>query len=81
MSYAGFWKRFAAAFIDLLITSVLGGIAGGFLYSGSTATFGAGWVNCEDFGCTGSTASLDASKVCNLIFEPIGSYHVAEAIM
>ena len=47
MSYAGFWKRFAAAFIDLLITSVLGGIAGGFsgfLYSGSTATFGAGLV-------------------------------------
>jgi uncharacterized RDD family membrane protein YckC len=41
MSYAGFWKRFAAAFIDLLITAVLGGIAGGivgFLYAASKGT-------------------------------------------
>lgn len=37
--YAGFWKRFAAAFIDGLITAVLGMIAGGiwgFMYGAST---------------------------------------------
>lgn len=41
MSYAGFWKRFAAAFIDLLITAVIGGFAGpivGLLYAASTGT-------------------------------------------
>ena len=44
MTYAGFWKRFAAAFIDGLITAVLGALAGGiigFIYgasAGSTAT-------------------------------------------
>ena len=41
MSYAGFWKRFAAAFIDLLITAVIGGFAVpivGLLYAASTGT-------------------------------------------
>ena len=41
MSYAGFWKRFAAAFIDLLIAAVIGGFAGpivGLLYAASTGT-------------------------------------------
>ena len=31
MNYAGFWKRFAAGFIDYLITTVLGGMAGAIL--------------------------------------------------
>ena len=31
MHYAGFWKRFAAGFIDYLITAVLGGMAGAIL--------------------------------------------------
>lgn len=31
MSYAGFWKRFAAAFIDGIMTAVLGFIAGAIL--------------------------------------------------
>lgn len=31
MNYAGFWKRFAAGFIDYLITAVLGGMAGAIL--------------------------------------------------
>ena len=41
MTYAGFWKRFAAAFIDGLITAVLGAVAGGilgFIYGASTGT-------------------------------------------
>jgi len=41
MTYAGFWKRFAAFFIDMLILVVLGGLAGGilgFLYGASTGT-------------------------------------------
>ena len=41
MSYAGFWKRFAAAFIDLLITAVIGGFAVpivGLLYAASIGT-------------------------------------------
>ena len=41
MSYAGFWKRFAAAFIDLLITAAIGGFAVpivGLLYAASTGT-------------------------------------------
>ena len=28
MNYAGFWKRFAAGFIDLFIAAILGGIVG-----------------------------------------------------
>ncbi|NUO80679.1 RDD family protein [candidate division KSB1 bacterium] len=41
LAYAGFWRRFAAAFIDGLITTVLGFIAGGilgFIYGVSTGT-------------------------------------------
>ena len=41
MNYAGFWKRFAAAFIDLLITTAIGGFAVaivGLLYAASTGT-------------------------------------------
>lgn len=41
MTYAGFWKRFAAFFIDMIILIVLGGLAGGalgFLYGAQTGT-------------------------------------------
>lgn len=39
--YAGFWKRFAAAFIDSIILTVLGGVVGfviGFVYGATTGT-------------------------------------------
>lgn len=73
MSYAGFWKRFAAAFIDLLITAVLGGIAGGIsgvLYAVSTGTaVGAefagqiagtlvGWIYFSSFESSAKQATL-----------------------
>lgn len=41
MTYAGFWKRFAAFFIDILILVVLAALAGGilgFLFVASTGT-------------------------------------------
>ena len=41
MKYAGFWKRFAAFFIDILVLIVIGAVAGGilgFLYGATTGT-------------------------------------------
>jgi len=73
MSYAGFWKRFAAAFIDLLITAfpcwIAGGISG-FIYAESTGTVvGAkfageiagtlvGWIYFSSFESSAKQATL-----------------------
>ena len=73
MVYAGFWKRFAAAFIDGLITTTLGMIVGGisgFLYGASTGTSAgveplglvvgllAGWIYFSSFESSNKQATL-----------------------
>ena len=72
MIYAGFWKRFAAALIDGLITTILGVIVGGFfeiLYGYSTRTSAGaesllivgllvGWIYFSSFESSNKQATL-----------------------